>query len=103
MINLTFYELKYLKRLLEERAEYDDGDPALLSKVTQELESRWNPLHQLPPLNIPVILKGEAGSEILVVREKLADSYSPKTLSLLVLPERTEVLLDTVCWKWRHR
>ena len=103
-VNFRASEVCTLVDALEQFAgTYEGEDPditLMIRKLNEVLDvDRWNPLSQLPPLGMKVLLRrANSGDLRFAVRNKLASSYSPKTLVMEIADE--EVGLDTRDWYW---
>lgn len=73
---------------------------SLIKRLSEVLDiDRWNPLRQLPPLGIRILLKSvNTGDRKFAVRNTLADSYAPEFLELTI--DGSKEVLKTSEWYW---
>lgn len=106
-MKLNFNELNTLHEILQfvnnNISIPDDTLEVLMlieKKVAIEIEDSWKPLSVLTPLNMKVIVKNiDTGEEYKMIRKKLADSYSPK--SVVMYHDDTPKILQTANYVWR--
>lgn len=102
-VNFTVSQLRKLIQVLYFQNRSGDYDPELelmQSRLEEVLEvDRWNPLRQLPPLGVRVLLKSSTNNILhYATRTCLADSYSPESLQMSI--DGVEEVLLTSDWYW---
>lgn len=103
-VNFTVSQLREMIQILDfhnTASEHPDPELELIQARLEEVINvdRWNPLRQLPPLGLKVLLKRILSSEqVYAVRNELAESYSPEVLKMNI--NGVETNLKTSEWYW---
>lgn len=103
-VNFTATELVAIIDALEQVYDPESldllGMDTLMKRLNEVLDvDRWNPLRQLPPLGIRILLKSTNNADRkFAVRNTLADSYAPEFLELTI--DGSKEVLKTSEWYW---
>lgn len=103
-VNFTVSQIRELIQVLDFQNSSSECPDPQLELIQTRLEEiievdRWNPLRQLPPLGLKVLIRSVIpGDMTFAIRNKLADSYSPDYLVMNI--NGKEETLKTSDWYW---
>ncbi|QYC51627.1 hypothetical protein key_136 [Erwinia phage KEY] len=96
----NYHELDIIKDALELN---HSEETTIYQKVVNLMDTMWYPGHVLPPMYAKFLIEKD-GVQYEARRTELAESYSPKTITLLIQHsvEWDEETLNVGDFKWRY-